>query len=263
VRKIAPLLFAALMLTACGSDEKGPIAAGTSATASVSTRQAATPITPAETPRPTPAPTPTPAPERPSASVEVLFVGVEPRNRVLRFAAEIRNMSSKTVEGMKAQWTATDEGGAIVGSFPSNVPPIGAGATYTYVGGAGSGLLTGVPKDVKLTITDSGRLTDAPPAQWLIEGIAFQKEAFSLSDVPEYTVTATITTPAQEIKRPDLVVTTVLKDSAGVIIGAAFDIPSGLPETLPPSTKFKAELKFVRAIGTPVTTEVNAKAVAR
>ena len=254
MRWIVGAILVLMVATACGGDD-GPMKEGTNATAGVSTAPALAQAATTGSPTATATVMPTPTPEMPAPGIEVAFVNVDPESRVLRFAALIRNTSSKTIEGMRVRWDATDASGALVGSFTTGVPPIPAGAIHSYVGGAGSGLLTGVAQNVKLTVVEAGRLSDAPSPYFTVESVQLTREQYPIRG-EQYQVSANVTTGGQLIRRADLVTGVVLKDAAGNIVGADFDRPTNLPELLPAGTKFRAEVRYIPVKAQPATAEV-------
>lgn len=267
MKRFAAILAGLAMLgAACGgSDPDEGIARGTSATsapAAAATTEARASAAATATPAPvTATPTPTATPERPAPSMEVAFFSANAERRLMRFVGLIKNPSTKTIEGLKVRWDAFAADNALVGSFTANMPAIAGGQTFNYVGGAGAASLTGVPASVKLTVVDGGRLTDAPSGLFAVEPATVQEETFS--NGKEFRASGNVTTPDREIERFNLVINVVFRDASGAIVGAGFDSGTGLPEKIPPATKFRAELRLIEVTARATTAEITAYAVSR
>ena len=208
-----------------------------------------------------PAPAPAPPVEAPGVSAEVVFTYVNPEERLLRFVAPIRNGFSRTVEGVTTRWEAIDATGAIVGTQTTRHTAIPAGGTLLYVGGAGSVNLTGVPAGVQLTVIEQGRLSDAPSRLFAVDSVELSNEGTSRrAREREFRVAANITTAAEAVQRSDVTISAILRDAAGNIVGASFERPDNVPETLPPATKFRTEVRFIETTGPAASAEVIAYA---
>jgi len=189
-----------------------------------------------------------------AAEAKVVFVGGDGSERpVLRFAATITNPNPYPIGEVRVEWVAKDSTGAIVGSFQRTIPAIGPASEIPYVGGA---LVKGRPTTVELTVKDSGHKISQAPSKFTASNIIFTKDEFG--GAAAYKVTADITTDSKEHQRQDVNLLTLLKDSSGKIVGADFTDADGLPETIPPMTRFKAEFNFVYAQADAASAEVYA-----
>lgn len=233
-----------LLLASCGSDDTSPIPAGAT-TEGGATNTATT----------APSAAPTATPELPAAGIEVVFMVVDPTSRVLRFYAAINNPSSRTIEGLKLRWDATDASGALIGGFSTAVPPVAGKSVFAYVGGAGGANLTGVAAKVAVKVEDPGHLTDKKVTPWTVEpGPVAKEDIFD----DQYQASFTITTGPDAVATSKIVVSVLFKDATGAVVCAEFERPSGLPASLPPGTKFKVESRFAKCTGKPVTAEAYA-----
>jgi hypothetical protein len=243
-----------------GDDEESRISANSEVFQASSSSQVASPntssrATPAASVATTTTSTPIVRPQQPTITTEVVYLQVEPETRLMRFVALINNQSNRTVEGLRVRWDATDSSGAIVGSFTNTMPAIPAGTVYTYVGGAGAANITGVPDKVKLTVLDTGKLTDAPSGVFTVDSITLDPERFSLQG-QQYRVGATLTIGPDRVERFKLKVAVVLRDGNGKIVGAHFTTPTNVPEVLEPGTKVRVELPFLSVTDQPISADV-------
>jgi hypothetical protein len=248
-----------LVLVGCGapSAQPSPVASAPGGS-SPAPAQATSTVAPPSAPSPPVVSSPVAA--QPNAMVELGYLFVDQEDRFLRFVGLIRNPHAQSIEGMAVRWDALDASGAIVGSRARNLPPIAAGSTWYYAGGAGLFNLTGVPESVKFTVTNPGRLSNAPSTVFAVEGVTVESRPNVLTNQPQATVTGTLTTGNQPVERRDVTVYAIVKDAEGNIIGATFDSPTSVPDTLDPGTRFRVEIGFIRITGTPVTAELIAYA---
>ena len=179
--------------------------------------------------------------------------------RFFRFVAEITNPTSVTLEGIQTRWDGLDSSGAIVGSSTKKHPPLTAGATYFYVGGAGVANLSGSPQTVQVTLTNPGSPSNAPSRFLAVTDVALSKMAFSLyQGLDDYNVSAVLSVDAEPINRLDMTTTYVLRDQYGVIVGADFNSSvRNLPDQLVSGTPYRLEER-VGATGPAVSADVAA-----
>ena len=175
---------------------------------------------------------------------------------MLRFVAVIDNPLSQTRVGVVTEWVAMEAADAIVGSVKTHQPPLAGRSTHTYVGGAGSVLLTGTPVAVSVNVVNKGTLTKEAGDTWAVDSVSLTPEFRT----GEYRVTATVTTGSRTVAAAQITANVVLKDAAGSIVGADFETPENLPAAVPPNTKFAVEFRFVSSTSEPATAEVTAYA---
>lgn len=261
MKRIAAIaVVLAVSLSACSSNDEG-IAKGTTATSPPATPAAPTvqfatqTATATVAATATPSPTATATPDVPRPTLEVAYFHARTGERLFRVAVAITNPAAKTIEGLKMRWDAYSADNAIVGGIASSLPPIAGGQTFYYVGGAGGANLTGDPASVKVTVVDGGRFTDAPSILFTTEPGTVLMEEYPLSKDKQARASANVVTGDKAVDRFDTVVTVILRDAAGAIVGADFDRPVSLPESIPPGTKFRSEIRFIDVTGTPVKAE--------
>lgn len=188
--------------------------------------------------------------EAPSPTVAVDWFWTDEES-VFRFLATISNSSDKAIEGLETEWVAYDSNDAIIGSKKGTRPTIPAGGVLTYVGGAGSFNLSGVPARVEVRIINPGRFTSDAGPLIAVSDVKFEKDEFG----PEYTVTAKASAPV-ELTTEYLGACIVLKNAAGDVVGADFWAPENLPSTIPAGSSFAVEAGFITVDEKPASAEV-------
>ena len=234
-------MIVAVILTACGSGSPSSSGSGQQAT------------------------TPSASSASPTPSISVAFFRMVPgSNSYFRFAASIMNPESKTIAGMVVTWTAYDSAGAIVGSRPHHCPLIGANSTQTYVGGAGSISLSGVPARVSAVITDPGHFVDTPASPFPVTSVQFSQASaafqagFDPTAFAVYEVTGDVTIGGSVSVQPvTLDIPITLTDSNSKIVGADFYQPTNLSVPLTPGTKFRVD-DYLAVTATPSAASIAA-----
>lgn len=168
-----------------------------------------------------------------TAEAEVLWVGVDKENTVLRFVVKLSNPNNYILKGINLEWTAYDVDGAVVGNYSGSQPDIPANDYVYYVGGAGSANLSGTPANVDVKLTTEGCLTNRVSPQISVSNVQIKDNGFSW-----YTVSAECVTDS-EINTEHLDGQVIVKDTNGQIIGADFWNAENLPTNLNANGKFK------------------------
>ena len=178
----------------------------------------------------------------PSVSAEVVFTQVYANSDTVRFLAYIRNPHEYTVGGVTTRWEAYDADGVIVGSRTKTQPPILGGMDFPYVGGAGGAILSGRPAAVAIFLESLGERTDALPRIFPVEGVTLAPGGTRSRPTPnEYDVTATVTIDSEPINRRDLSASIILRDRAGVVVGADFADFLHAPDVLAPGARVRVD----------------------
>lgn len=169
-------------------------------------------------------------------TVELTYFSVNESTDVMRFAAEITNNADEAIVGMRTEWIAFDANDVIVGNRVKDQPTIPAGATLSYVGGAGGANLTGTPARVEVTLVDLGRFSADAESPFLeVSDISVTTSEFTggYGDV-----TATATAPPEGVRKDDLSTSLIIRNAEGVITKAEFISDVLGPETFPGDSKF-------------------------
>lgn len=245
----------AFLLSACGgSKDGGSLLKDSRATddspAPASTAAPTARATVAATPVP---PTGTPAAEVPKLSARSTFYSVTRSSTgvvIVALAAEIKNESSRTVQGAKVTFAIWDDWSQTIGSRVYDLPRIGAGETFTLTNAAFSQslnsfgiVLTGQPAKFVPTIATPGTLVDRPsgkldPKIAAITQTQISETLYSLTG----SVTLTEPTPPASIR----FVSILVKDAAGATVNTVVGETTltGLPNPIPAGTalRFSATL---------------------
>ena len=169
-------------------------------------------------------------------TIEVTYFAVDPQFDVMRFVAEIKNNASEPLVGLRTEWIAYDANDVIVGNRTKQQPAIPAGGTFDYVGGAGSANLTGTPARVEVTVVDPGS-RDADAASSLLEVtdvVANPNTVLGGFD----DATATVTAPADGVRKDDLASSMIIRNAEGIITDADFIGDIVGPDVFPSGSKF-------------------------
>lgn len=194
--------------------------------------------------------------------VQTVFLHADRTHKTIRFVVNVRNSSPKTVEGMRLSGNAYDASGAAVGRFTGDLPRIAAGSTFPYVGGIAGMEVTGIATRLDVTVASAGRLTDAPADLFATETDAPVQNGTRLEEM-SYTVSGLVTTGSQEIERRQSVVSAILRDGAGAIVGVQYERLTTVPDRVPPGTRARVELLVIQLTGTATKAELIAYAVGR
>ncbi len=185
-----------------------------------------------------------------TAEVEVLWVGVDKENTVLRFVVKLSNPNDYILKGINLEWTAYDVDGAAVGNHSRSQPDIPANDCVYYVGGAGSANLSGIPANVDVKLTTEGLLTNRASPQISVSNVNIKDNGFSW-----YTVSAECVTDS-EINTENLDGQVIVKDANGQIIDADFWNAENLPTSLDANGKFKVANDYFDLPSFPKSAEV-------
>lgn len=174
-----------------------------------------------------------------------------------RFIFKITNPADETRVGATTTWKAMDKDGVIVGSYDASLPPIGPGDTWYYVGGAGSPILSGVPAQVKVEVTNKGQLKSGEFKSLVtVEKAEFKRAAFDLyKNAQDYEVTAVLTSSG-DVKTTDIKSAVLLLDGTGKIVGGDFLSFLFAPENLAAGEKLSVQASVAVSEGTPEKVEV-------
>jgi len=184
------------------------------------------------------------------AESEVLWVGIDEENTVLRFVVEISNPNTYALTNVATQWTAFDKNDAIILSYENRNPNIPVGKSIYYVGGAGSANLSGTPAHVEVTLSNEGLLTEKVTPNISVSNVQIVDNGYNF-----FTVTADCITDT-EINAIDLTGVIIIKDAGGQIIDADFWSAYNLPEILPENGKFILSGDFFDLSTIPASAEI-------
>ena len=140
----------------------------------------------------------------------------------------------------------------------STLPAINALSTITYVGGAGSAILTGLPASVSVTIAKKGDYIPTAATPYLVDSVQFAPASGYYTNGSTYDVSGYVTIGSTEISSANLYVRIVLSNAAGQVVGADFQMPTNLPATLTPGLRIKIDDGFVPVVGTPTSAMIEA-----
>jgi len=173
-----------------------------------------------------------------------------------RFAVRFTNPGEKTRSGITATWKAFDKDGVIIGTYDAIIPPILAGGSTFYAGGAGSANLSGTPAKVTVNVTDNGREVDTKPTSGVIVGkTEFKKSDFALTKgTTDYDVSMVLTA-TREISSSDVKTAVLLRDSNGKVVGADWADLDKVPDTIAAGEKFKVTAYITVPNGLPKSVE--------
>lgn len=176
-----------------------------------------------------------------------------------RFAFKFTNPADKTRVGVRATWKALDEDGVIVGTFDTALPPIGPGATWYYVGGAGGANLTGVPAQAKIEVTDKGELDGGEfTSAVTVEKAEFKRSEYEFTPgVHEYDVSAVLAA-TEDVESAEITSSVVLFDANGNVVGGNWLDFGSAPEIIASGEKVRAEstVYLTKAESKPVKVQV-------
>lgn len=192
--------------------------------------------------------------EAPELSVDIVWFSVDQGSDVMRFLANISNLSDRPAVGVRTEWTAYDSSNVIVGNRTSNMPVIPAGQTHPYVGGAGGLNFTGTPARVEVLIADPGRLDESAPNPYL----QVDDERIEQQYQTSYNVRATLSTSDREIDPSRVKHSMVLFDADDEIILANFIGKVRAPSVVPAGQRFGVEFYVVETPRVPTRAEVTA-----
>lgn len=185
-----------------------------------------------------------------TAEAEVLWVGVDKENTVLRFVVKLSNSNDYILKGINLEWTAYDVDGAVVGNYSGSQPDIPANDCVYYVGGAGSANLSGTPANVDVKLTAEGLLTNRVSPKISVSNVQIKDNGFSW-----YTVSAECVTDS-ETNTEYLDGQVIVKDANGQIIDADFWNSENLPAILDANGKFKVTNDYFDLPTFPKSAEV-------
>ena len=183
-------------------------------------------------------------------TTEVVWLGVDTENTVLRFVVKISNANPYTLRGVTTEWVAYDKNGAIVGSYDGSQPDIPANGCVYYVGGAGSANLSGTPARVEMKITTEGLLTNRELPVISVSNIQVENHGFNW-----FTVSADCVTDS-DINTADLDGQIIVKNADGEIIDADFWSADNLPDSIEANGKFILDEDFFDLPALPKDAEV-------
>jgi hypothetical protein len=209
------LLFAASVSVACSSDSPEPI------TADATTSTAVAAVEP---------------------SIEVTYFSVDPDFDVMRFVAEITNNANEPLVGLRTEWIAYDANDVILGNRIKEQPAIPAGATFAYVGGAGSANLTGTPARVEVTVVDAGDLDPEAASPLLQVADVTVNPNPVLGGFED--ATSTVTAPPEGVRKDELAPSLIIRDAEGSITEADFIGDILGPDVFPGGSKFSVRFSL-------------------
>jgi len=155
-----------------------------------------------------------------------------------RVVATVSNPGLEPISGVKVSWNALDASGALVGSYSSTIPTINALSSWTYVGGAGSVLLTGTPASAMVVVAEKGSYVKQMATPYTADSVQFGVNPYGIyTGATDYSVTGDITIGKNQIPSSNLDVVIVLANAAGQVVGADFDKPDNLPAVLTPGLR--------------------------
>ena len=183
-------------------------------------------------------------------TTEVVWIGVDTENTVLRFVVKISNTNPYTLRGVTTEWVAYDKNDAIVGSYDGSQPDIPANGYVYYVGGAGSANLSGTPARVEMKIKTEGLLTNRELPVISVSNIQVENHGFNW-----FTVSADCVTDS-DINTADLDGQIIVKNADGEIIDADFWSADNLPDSIDANGKFILDEDFFGLPDVPKDAEV-------
>ena len=183
-------------------------------------------------------------------AAEVIWVGVDTENTVLRFVAKMSNANPYTLRGVTTEWIAYDKNDAIVGSYDGSQPDILANDYIYYVGGAGGVNLSGTPARVEIKIKTEGLLTNRELPLISVNNIQIENHGFNW-----FTVSADCVTDS-DINTADLDGQIIVKNDDGEIIDADFWSADNLPDSIGANGKFILSADFFNLPAVPKNAEV-------
>lgn len=183
-------------------------------------------------------------------AAEVIWVGVDTENTVLRFVAKMSNANPYTLRGVTTEWIAYDKNDAIVGSYDGSQPDIPANDYIYYVGGAGGVNLSGTPARVEIKIKTEGLLTNRELPLISVNNIQIENHGFNW-----FTVSAACVTDS-DINTADLDGQIIVKNDDGEIIDADFWSADNLPDSISANGKFVLSADFFNLPAVPKNAEV-------
>lgn len=173
-----------------------------------------------------------------------------------RFAVEFANPGEKTRSGITATWKAFDKDGVIIGTHDTKVPPILAGGSTFYAGGAGGANLSGTPAKVTVNVTDNGHEVDTKPASGVTVGTTeFKKSDFALTEGTTDYDASMVLTATRKISSSDVDTAVLLRDSSGKVVGAEWADLDKVPATIAAGEKFKVTAHIIVSDGLPKSVE--------
>lgn len=185
-----------------------------------------------------------------TAETEIEWLGVDKESTVLRFVTKISNPNNAILRNVNIEWIAYDASGAIVCDYSGLQPDIQANGYVYYVGGAGSGHLTGTPATVEVKVTSEGLLTNRVAPRIDVNNIQLKNNGYGY-----YTVSAECKTDT-EIKTSQLDGEFIVKDANGKIIDANFWFAENLPDTIKDEGKFVVSDNYFDLSAIPNSAEV-------
>lgn len=183
-------------------------------------------------------------------AAEVIWVGVDTENTVLRFVAKMSNANPYTLRGVTTEWIAYDKNDAIVGSYDGSQPDIPANDYIYYVGGAGGVNLSGTPARVEIKMKTEGLLTNRELPLISVNNIQIENHGFNW-----FTVSAACVTDS-DINTADLDGQIIVKNDDGEIIDADFWSADNLPDSIGANGKFVLSADFFNLPAVPKNAEV-------
>jgi hypothetical protein len=234
LRTLLVCTFVGLTLAACGGEKTDSASSQVEKTDSVSSQveKDAPPIT---------------------AEVVYSFFIDDP---LTRFAVKFTNPGEKARSGVTATWKAYDKDGVIVGTHDTIVPPILAGGSTFYAGGAGGANLTGTPAKVTVNVTDNGHEVDTKPASGVTVGSTeFKKLDYSLYEGTTSYEASMVLTATRKISSSDVETALLLRDSNGKVVGAEWADLDSVPDTIAAGEKFKVTAHIIVRDGPPKSVE--------
>jgi hypothetical protein len=155
-----------------------------------------------------------------------------------RVAVTVSNPGLEPINGVKMSWNALDASGALVGSYSRYIPTINALSSWTYVGGAGSTLLTGTPASAMVVVAEKGSYVKQAATPYAADSVQFAVNPYGIyTGATDYSVTGDITIGTNQIPSSSLDAVILLTNAAGQVVGADVDQDDNLPAVLTPGLR--------------------------
>ncbi len=177
---------------------------------------------------------------------------------LMRVVATVSNPGLEPINGVKMSWNALNASGALVGSYGSTIPTINALSSWTYVGGAGSAYLNGMPASATVVVAENGSYVTQMGTPYVADSVQFAVSQYGIyTGATDYTVTGDITIGANQIPSSSLDAAIVLTNGAGQVVGADIDVTQNLPAVLTPGLRIAIQ-DHVPATSMPTTATIYA-----